>query len=163
VGYGNKRKAPKLKRGMREHVSHFPRVPFNPRKVLDHARYLPALLGRSGPRRRRKRGWPGTRHLHKSFHDSSDDQRTRRNHLIRRGMAESLRDALLQAQIRFGDDIPSGLRESFFKYWPALLDNAQTDDELVELLFPLEDAEDQLALLYWSIQSKNHRFDDVLA
>ncbi|HEX4007287.1 MAG TPA: tetratricopeptide repeat protein [Acidobacteriaceae bacterium] len=85
--------------------------------------------------------------LHKSYHDQDDEEKARRNHLIRRGMARALRDALLDARTELAADLPSNLRESFFRYWPDLLHRAQTDDEAVELVFPLDRSEDQWNLL----------------
>lgn len=85
--------------------------------------------------------------FHKSFHDSNDEQKALRNHLIRRGMAQALSDALVRAKTSFGEEVPPDLRESFFHYWPDILARAQKDDELIELLFPLEHTEDQWSLL----------------
>jgi tetratricopeptide (TPR) repeat protein len=148
------------------------------KSVAERARYLPALFGSCAsflgaaaaaaaatPDHQVGDGLavlvPGVgaallNEFHKSFHDSSDEEKARRNHLIRRGMAQALRDALLHAETEFAEDVPADLRDSFFKEWPQLLTRAQTDDDLIDMLFPLDQSEDQWNLL-------NRYYDDLNA
>lgn len=91
-------------------------MPLSLGNIVERARYMPALIG-SGITFLRAAAALGAStpehffagalagllpgvgaallsEFHKSFHDSSDEEKVRRNHLIRRGMAGSLRDAL---------------------------------------------------------------------
>ena len=91
---------------------------------------------------------------HKLYSESNAHEKAQRNHLIRRGMAQALSKALRHFESDC-DDIPDDLREDFFTHWPELLAQAQTDDSLVDRLFPLSSSEDQWNLL-------NRYFDDLV-
>jgi tetratricopeptide (TPR) repeat protein len=82
-------------------------------------------------------------------HERLREEAAKRNHLIRRAMARSLSRALRAAEANeeLSVLVPKDLRDQFFEIWPSLLDRCQSDDTLVEDLFPLSLSEDQWTLL----------------
>ncbi len=90
---------------------------------------------------------------HQRMRERDAQQKARRNHLIRRGMALALRHALLELQ-HDCEEVPAGLQADLFTHWPSLLEEAETGDDLIDRLFPLSSSEDQWHLL-------NRYYDDL--
>lgn len=97
-------------------------------------------------------------------HDKSQTAaQATRNHLVRHGMAEALRDALGRASEKYSTELPRDPYDQLFKIWlgqlNAALEDKSTDSRRLEELFPLDDISEDL----WSALTRYEAHDESWA
>jgi tetratricopeptide (TPR) repeat protein len=77
--------------------------------------------------------------FHRAYHESRDEERAGRNHLVRRGMARALSQALRAEEPECEGLFPPDIRSAVFVYLPRYLQKAAdgSDNALLDGLFPL--------------------------
>lgn len=94
-----------------------------------------------------------------SLTESRNAELTERNHLVRRGMARALHNALGRAEEELKPYLPSELRDEFFDRWLALLQQAMNgDSELLDTVIPLQLSENQWDLLTRYVADPDQRW-----